>query len=1128
MIKFSGIKTRTVIYTIIPVIISFCIIFTILFISLFNANQKAARSDFLNIVRKHTKIFENKISNVIEYLSFVTGILEFQVNEKHTDREALQRMLFNIFSNNPDIDGSSIYFEPNMYDGRDADFIGTEYGTALSGRISFYYYRDNGKTAYQPEAFENDEDFSFPYYIDAKTKNVPIYTDPVNIEIDDENIFMFVIVFPIRGANNEFIGAITADIHLREIYAALKAEKVYETGSIIITNDNGRIIYSSRYEDIGKTREEAGLVRAVPPRPPSESNITQEEARLNNSSNPVSEQSEILKIKSVFNNKDTLMSRETIYFPQLDSRYYFSVIAPFEEINAIGNKLLLIIVTISIIVLVMITSILYYIAGKMTKPLVEFTDVANFIAQGNYHIRVNGAYQDEFAVLKETVNFMTDRIEENMDETKKSLRILKNILDGIDALIYVTIPGTGEILFINEPMMKAFNLKGEEGIGEKCYKLFRNRDQMCDFCPCNKLDKNPDTQIVWEEFAAELGRDIRHTDCYINWPGGKKVHMQYAFDVTDVKKITEEKLIAQQEAQDLAHKKEQAEETSRMKSVFLASMSHEIRTPMHGIIGFSELALDDNIPLKTRNYISKIKTSAESLLLIINDILDVSKVEAGKIEIEKIPFNVNEVFKLCRVISSPKAQEKGLTMFCYAEPSVGRLLLGDPTRLRQILLNLLSNAVKFTNNGMVKLLSAISAKTEKTITMHFEVKDSGVGMTEDQLSRVFQPFTQADESTTRKYGGTGLGLTISKNLVELMGGVLKAESTYGLGSRFSFELTFETIDITENNTLIRPTVQINEKPIFAGEVLICEDNTLNQMVIRDHLAKVGLNSVIAVNGRIGLELIKKRMDNNEKQFDLIFMDIHMPEMDGLETARKIIEMGLKTPIIALTANIMTNDKETYIKAGMPECLPKPFIAHELWTCLLKYLQPVSMSVINKVTDFAEEEDQRMELITTFVKSNQTTIKDINDAYNTGDLKLAHRLAHTLKGVAGIIKQKKLSAAAQIVEDSLANNKTNKIKEQMKTMENELQAAMLELTPIVNEYKERVRIPYENEHFDTESALRLLEKLDLLLEDDNFDSLNLINDLRMIHGTEKLINQVENIKFKQARETLAEVRKEILT
>jgi len=1134
MKKFTGIKARTVLYIIIPVIISFFVILTILFISLFNSHQNAAESEFRNIVRKYTNIFEIKISNVINYLSFAIDILEFQVSENMTDREALQKLLFNIFNSNKTIDGSSVYFEPNMYDGKDAEYKNTQYGTNLSGRICFYYYRSNGETSYLRESQEDNEELSCPHYIDIKNINAPIYTDPVEAEIDGEKIFMFVVVYPIRGKNNEFIGAITADIYLKEFYELLQSEKIYKSGNIIITNDNGKIIYSSRYNDIGKTREEAGLVRAVPQRPAriilqqnisENTGIAQNNTMSTNSFHSVTETSQILKIKSVLHNKNALISRETIYFPQLDARYYFSVVVPLDEINAEGRKLLFIALMLSGIVLIMIVVILYYIAGKITKPLVEFTEITNLIAQGNYHNRIKGKYHDEFAVLKDTINFMTSRIEESMDASKKSLRILKNILNGIDALIYVTVPDTGEILFINEPMRKPFNLKEEEGIGERCYKLFRNLDARCDFCPCYKLDIRPDIPIVWEEAIPEYGRYIRHTDCYINWPGETKAHMQYAFDVTDIKKITEEKLLAEQEAQELAHKKEQAEETSRMKSVFLASMSHEIRTPMHGIIGFSELALDDTIPIKTRSYVSKIKTSAESLLLIINDILDVSKIEAGKMELENIPFDINDVFKLCRLISSPKAQEKGLTLFCYAEPSVNRLLLGDPTRLRQILLNLLSNAIKFTNNGMVKLLSAVTEKTENSITMLFEVKDSGIGMTEEQLSKVFRPFMQADDSTTRKFGGTGLGLTISKHLVNLMGGVLHAESTYGLGSRFNFELTFNTIKTTENNTRTTVTVNFDEKPIFDGEILICEDNTLNQMVISDHLSKVGIKSVVATNGRKGIELIKKRIDNNQKQFDLIFMDIHMPEMDGLETAKKIIKMGLKTPIIALTANIMANDRETYFESGMTECLPKPFLAQELWSCLLKHLTPVSMTTVNRVVDYSEEEEQQKELITAFVKSNQTTFTDINDALKSGDMKLAHRLTHTLKGVAALVGQTKLSTAAQAVEQSLLNNQTELIDEQMKNLENELQEALLELTSLLENY-ENNSAPSETEYFDKEKSLKLLEKLDLLLQEDNFDSLNLLNDLRRIPGTEQLAIQVENMKFKQARETLIKVRKEI--
>jgi len=843
---------------------------------------------------------------------------------------------------------------------------------------------------------------------------------------------------------------------------------------------------------------------------------------------PVTEESQIIKIKSVLNNKNTFISRETIFIPQLNSRYYFSVVVPLEEINAEGNRLLVTIMIIIIFVLIGISFILYYMANKITKPIIDFSDVTNKIAQGNYHIRINDDYNDEFLQLKETLNLMTSRIEENMNVSEKSMRILKNILNGINAFIYVITPDTCEVLFINDALRNMFKLKENEGIGQSCYKLFRNYDTRCSFCPCYELDNNPDTQVIWEEHHQELGKDIRHINCLIDWPGQIKVLLQYAFDITEIKKMAEEKLLAQQE-------KEHAETTSRMKSVFLASMSHEIRTPMHGIIGFSELALDDNIPLKTKNYISKIKTSAESLLLIINDILDVSKVEAGKMELENIPFNVNEVFKLCRIISSGKAQEKGLTLFCYAEPSVGRMLLGDPTRLRQVLLNLISNAVKFTNNGMIKMLSAITSKTDDSITMRFEVKDSGIGMTEEQLNKVFQPFMQADDSTTRKYGGTGLGLTIAKNLVELMGGVLTAESTLGLGSRFSFELTFKTINVTESNIAITPVINVDEKPIFKGEVLICEDNTLNQMVIKDHLSKVGLESVIAVNGRIALELIKKRIENKENQFDLIFMDIHMPEMDGLETSKAITEMDLNIPIIALTANIMSNDKDTYIEAGMFDCLPKPFVAHELWSCLLKYLKPVSLKAVKKAANYlqedwnsAEEDDQQMELITAFVKSNQTTGKEIQDALDAKDNKLAHRIAHTLKGVAKLVGQTKLSASAQVIEEAILNSKTEEINEQMNILKSELQASLAELLSLSTNYKAKTCNPDETGFIEKESALKLLEKLDLFLEEDNFDSLNFISELQRISGTEQLVNYIENMKFKQAREALISVRREILT
>ena len=495
----------------------------------------------------------------------------------------------------------------------------------------------------------------------------------------------------------------------------------------------------------------------------------------------------------------------------------------------------------------------------------------------------------------------------------------------------------------------------------------------------------------------------------------------------------------------LKEMEEAALAASRSKSEFLANMSHEIRTPMSSIIGFSELALDDSIPLKTKEYLGKILENAEGLLQIVNNILDISKVEAGKMELENIPFNMHELFSSCRSLIMPKVVEKGIVLYFYAEPGLGKKPLGDPTRLRQILLNLLANAVKFTHAGTVKVFANIKKQTEKSITVGFEVKDSGIGMMPDQMERIFDPFMQAEPGTTRKYGGTGLGLAITKNLVELMGGTLSVESTPNIGSKFSFTLTFETVDISERD-MPEKKIILNEieKPAFKGEILLCEDNFMNQQVICEHLARVGLKTVVAENGEIGVEMVKSRKKTGEKQFDLIFMDIHMPGTDGLEASSKIIELNTGIPIIALTANIMSNDREIYRRSGMDSCVSKPFTAQELWRCLMKYLEPVKWQAENGDPNDQAEKKLRRKLINTFVKDNQNRYGEIKEALREGDIKLAHRLAHTLKTNASQLGKTLLQQAAGTIEDRLASGKNQTVEKQLTTLEIELKAVLLQL------------------------------------------------------------------------------------
>jgi len=559
---------------------------------------------------------------------------------------------------------------------------------------------------------------------------------------------------------------------------------------------------------------------------------------------------------------------------------------------------------------------------------------------------------------------------------------------------------------------------------------------------------------------------------------------------------------------------------SRAKSEFLANMSHEIRTPMNSVIGFSELALGEDISPKVKDYLDNILQNSEWLLQVINDILDISKIESGKLELENVPFDLHELFSACRTMITPKADDKGLLLHFYAEPSIGKVPLGDPTRLLQVLLNLLSNSVKFTNSGMIKVQSAIKDISERTVTMLFEVKDTGIGMTDEQIKRIFEPFAQAESGTTRKYGGTGLGLAITNNLVGMMGGKLSVLSTPGVGSKFSFELTFDTIDVDDEAILEHKKAPINmRKPAFSGEILLCEDNSMNQQVITEHLARVGLKTVIAENGKMGVDMVRNRMDKKEKQFDLIFMDIHMPVMDGLEAAAKIHEINIGIPIVAMTANIMSRDKELYKMNGMSDYVGKPFTSQELWRCLMKYFKPLDWQTEEESQNGQANDKLRQKLIHRFVEHNNGKIREITDAINAGDITLAHRLAHTLKSNAGQLNITLLQQVAEEVENNLKDGENLVTHQQLEVLERSLNTAIAELMPMNNNPDTSVN----TESLDITEVRKLLEDLEPLLTDSDPECLMFVDGLRLIPGSERLIRQMEDFSFKSAIETLIQLK-----
>jgi len=569
--------------------------------------------------------------------------------------------------------------------------------------------------------------------------------------------------------------------------------------------------------------------------------------------------------------------------------------------------------------------------------------------------------------------------------------------------------------------------------------------------------------------------------------------------------------------------RETAESANRTKSIFLANMSHEIRTPMNSIIGFAELAQYGDIPIKTREYLYNIMESAEWLLKIINDILDISKIESGKIELEKIPFDLPDIFAYCQSAIMPKTTEKGILLYCYAEPSVDKKLVGDPIRLRQVIMNLLSNAVKFTNTGTVKLLASLDEIDEEQAVISFEIKDSGIGMTPEQIERIFEPFRQGDESITRKFGGTGLGLTITKNIIELMGGTLHVESTPRVGTIFTFRINFPLIDDISEKTSDELIIHEHEKPNFDGEVLVCEDNSLNQQVIYDHLTRIGLNTVLANDGKEGVDIVQSRIKNNEKPFDLIFMDIHMPVMDGLEAALKIKEMKTKTPIVALTANVMTNDMEHYRESGMSDTLGKPFTANDLWRCLVKYIPVESYSIVDSVRQLEEESKTKRKLKINFVKNNQTTYNEFTNALVTGDIKTAHRIAHTLKSNAAQIGANRLKNAAASVEIVLADG-LSLTDDQKTIMKSELDKVLRELAPLL-EQEENTNKPVIT---DREKIHELIETLEPLLQNNSTKCTKLLDEIKAVQGMEEIAHYIEDFSFDLALEALRIMKKEAST
>jgi PAS domain S-box-containing protein len=555
------------------------------------------------------------------------------------------------------------------------------------------------------------------------------------------------------------------------------------------------------------------------------------------------------------------------------------------------------------------------VISRLSDLSKSVTSIAN---SGEPSKRLNCSGNDELSDLGNAIDSMLASLQVAQWQRQQAEGRYRAFMNNIPAIAAIK-DTEGRYLYMNDPMRKYYNLKPEDILGkaisgwipEEAAAILRQHD----------LEVLSTKRVLQVE---EIVPTIDGTNRY--WltfrfplldPDGKLLVGTVAIDITDRKNAEAETQKA----------KEMAEAANRSKSEFLANMSHEIRTPLNGVIGMTDLALGTDLTTEQQEYLQIVKLSADSLLVVINDILDFSKIEAGKVELEKVDFNLHELLEMTMKTLALRAEEKGLELLCDFAGDAPDGIQGDPTRLRQIIINLVGNSIKFTNEGEVQLHVELWNEKKTDPFIKFTVSDTGIGISAEQQKSIFEPFTQADSSTTRKYGGTGLGLSISTHLVRMMGGEMWVESELGSGTKFHFSLPFNPA-----TSLVEPNTKSDSDLLLGSRVLIVDDNGTNRQILDLMLKRWGMIPTLVSSGMAGILELRAGMAAG-RPFNLIISDLLMPEMDGFaftEQMRNTPEIS-NAKIMLLSSAGRRGDAKRCEELGISAYLMKPVRQLELKT-----------------------------------------------------------------------------------------------------------------------------------------------------------------------------------------------------